>query len=45
MAVSRRRAYTNIPDAILGALEEVFPGARTSAARCISTATCWEGFP
>lgn len=30
---------------LLGALEEVFSGPATSAARCISTATCWEGFP
>ena len=30
---------------MLGALEEVFPGARHRRCRCISTAMCWEGFP
>ena len=30
---------------MLGALEEVFPGPATSAARSTSTATCWEGYP
>lgn len=26
---------------MVGSIAEVFPGAKTSAARCISTATCW----
>lgn len=30
---------------MLGALGEVFPGARRRHCAVISTATCWEGFP